>query len=200
MEYYLDQLKRSLSQDLPLLSLLGAFTTIDVISAIDSEDGKTSASKFCSWFREYLPNYEVSPGIKKIYSQKQTEKQGQDPLVKAKDYHNFRCSLLHQLTGSREGDLFASLAFFQKRSQVQAHLSILHGYFFICLELFIEDIIKATQCCMEKSSYYPIHKESIITLHPEGLSSINNLIKLGQSLPVIASKTRGAAKPSNWKK
>ena len=46
MEYYLNQLENSLEHDLPLLTLIGTFAVIDMIAALDSDDGITTSTKF----------------------------------------------------------------------------------------------------------------------------------------------------------
>ncbi|MBS3904465.1 MAG: hypothetical protein KGZ39_03980 [Simkania sp.] len=185
MNEYLQNIEKSLQCDVPILTLIGTFAAIDIIAALDSEDGITSTLKFKQWFEKFLPGY----------------------LGKAtsNDYHNFRCGLLHQLAGGRKGDSFHSLIFYPTESQIQAHLSVFsienEKYFSIKLTEFVADVIKAIRKCVNESSNYEKHKDSIITLHPNGIPALNWIGTIhGKPPAVIASAKMESMSPKKFLK
>lgn len=185
MNEFLQNIEKSLQFDVPILTLLGTFTAIDIIAALDSEDGVTSTVKFEQWFEKFLPGY-----IGKATSS---------------DYHNFRCGLLHQLTGGRKGDSFHSLIFYPMESQIQAHLSVFsignEKYFSINLTEFVADVVKAIKKCMNESLNYEKHKDSVITLHPNGIPALNWIGTINGNPPaVIASAKMGSPSPKKFSK
>ena len=185
MNELLQNLEKSLKCDIPVLTLLGTFAAIDIIAALDSKDGISSATKFEQWLEKFLPLYieKASP----------------------RDFHNFRCGLLHQLAGGREEDTFSSLVFYPRESQVQAHLSVFSSnnekYFFINLEYFVINVINAIKNCIKNSLYYETHKDSIFTLHPNGIPALNWIGSVNRKpLAVIASARRSPSPKKSGKK
>jgi len=110
MEYFLSNLEESLKLEIPLLSLVGSFILIDSISALDSEEGTASGDKFKKWLTKYLPGYLRMN-------------------ISANDYYTFRCTLLHQLSGSRENTEITTLLFFPRNSRIQGHMNRINKAF-----------------------------------------------------------------------
>lgn len=184
MNEFLQNLENSLCSNIPILTLIGAFAALDIIAALDSEDGLATSSKFKKWFEKYLPQY--------------------TKMVTSNDYHNFRCGLLHQLTGGRIEDSFHSLAFYLKDCQIQAHLTITsenkEKYLFINLEKFVEDVVYAIRKCIGESLYYEKHKESVITLHPNGIPALNWMGVINGKPPSVITSAKRGSSPNKDKK
>lgn len=165
MEYFIYNLEKSLTLDAPLVSLIGAFTLIDAVSAIDSKNGWAKQSKFNAWFGKYLPTYLR--------------------MVSVEVFYQFRCIILHQMYGEINKNFPIRLLFFPRGSQIRGHYNLFSSGEETALHLdintFVNDVAAAARKCLEESIHYKTHKEKIITLHPKGV------IPFVDGLPVITS-------------
>lgn len=169
MEYFISNLENSLHLDLPLLSLAGAFILIDAISALNTEEGIATSINFKNWIKQYLPQYLIMD-------------------ISEQDYYKLRCSLLHQLSGSREDASISTILFLPKASPIQGHMNRLNGALHLDITTFIKDVAKAAKKCISESIHYNTHKDKVITLHENGLSPYI------EGTPVIGSKSRTKGK------
>jgi hypothetical protein len=172
MEYFLSNLEKSLTIDIPLISLAGAFVLIDSIAAIDSESGETDRKKFKEWFGKHLSNYLRWASVD--------------------DFYSFRCKILHQMYGAKSDMQFTTLLFFPADSPLKGHNNVFNCGQEKALNLdiptFVKDTIAASRNCLIQSTNYKIHKQNVITLHPKGIAPYVN------GLPVIAACKPAAEK------
>lgn len=170
MEYYISNLENSLSIDMPLLSLAGAFVLIDSMGALDTEGGNALPQNFKVWVKKYLPKY-LAMGVSE------------------EDYYTFRCALLHQLSGSREDISIPTLLFLLKGAPFQGHMNRINNALQLDVPTFVRDVISAARECITQSIHYKNHKQKIITLHQNGLEPyIVGIPVIGSKLPAKRKK------------
>lgn len=82
---FLNQIDAANRAGLHYLALMGALAVPDMCAALAAKNGRTDATKYRQWVRDYVT---------------EADRQGLSPA----DLYRFRCSMLHQGSGRHRGD------------------------------------------------------------------------------------------------
>jgi hypothetical protein len=171
MEEIFNQIRSAISCKLYYSALFMAVTIPDICSALQSENNKTTGSKYENWFNKYIPK--LAPN-----------KYGIDGQLKAEDLYKIRCSLLHQGQTNNQKD-YKRLLFIEPDTGAYKSLNSIHccivgndsaeKSLLIDVVKFCEDIIKGGEEWlkeMENDDNYKINSEKLIKRYPNGISPI----------------------------
>lgn len=129
MNILIEQLEKSLELDVPVLSLMGTVTLIDICAAINSPNGKTSGQKFINWYENYI-------GIHFF-------------MFDGHECYALRCKLLHQGKADYSHDKMNS--FFKNGkilfnvSKGTIHNCNANGYYYLDPKEFIRIVINGVK-------------------------------------------------------
>lgn len=152
MNRLIEEIRAALQANMFTLALQGSLALIDICAALESEDGRTRASKFKAWYTAHLG--------------------ASFSRLTADDAYQLRCGLLHQ--GRASSDQYDAVIFalpigMDLRLSVAVDRALVQD-----LPSFVESILDCVEAWWEdQQGVEPVrtNSESLVRLRPEGLES-----------------------------
>lgn len=150
MEQLAAEIRAAVNHGAWVLALTGTLALPDICAALESENGRSSGSRYRAWIRTWLGEQypELDPG----------------------EIYQMRCSMLHQgrtQTGAYERVIFVA------PGPLKAHNNVLGDALNLDLPTFCEDVLSAVdrwKTDMEGNPNYERNSPSLIQWYPEGLA------------------------------
>ena len=154
MKELIDPVKKALDNNLYYLALLTALVLPDICGALSSEDGKANKKKYVNWFNRYVGNRYKG-------------------CLTGEDCYYFRCSFVHQGTSQHPKSNYSRVLFVEPTATSNIfHCNILNGALNIDVRIFVMDILKGVEKCLDEIHDTEVFKKNyarFMKRYPNGL-------------------------------
>lgn len=152
MDDLIREIEIGVEQGLWQLALAGTLALPDICAAVQSENGKTTGSKYKNWVRDYLRQ--------------------EYPKLDPDELYQMRCSFLHQ--GTSSAIKYKRIIFVSPHSTVRIHNSVVDDALFLDMPIFTADVISAVRSWQAKvrgTSNYIKNMDLVMRWHRGGFGS-----------------------------
>ena len=159
MRDLLEQIERSLEQNLYYLALFGVLSLPDICGAVDSDNGEAERSKYIRWFEDHVGD--------RYKSQNQV-------FLSGEDCYYFRCGILHQGSSQHPKSGYSRILFVEPSASSNVfHCNILNDALNIDVRIFCKDIVDGVRAWLgkvEDTTRFDSNMAKFIRRYPDGLS------------------------------
>ena len=159
MRSLLEQIERSLDQNLYYLALFAVLSLPDICGAVGSDNGEAERSKYIRWFNDYIKD--------KYISQNQA-------FLSGENCYYFRCSILHQGTSQHPKSDYSRILFLEPGASSNVfHCNIINNALNIDVSIFCKDIVEGVRAWLDEvegTTRFDSNMAKFISRHPDGLS------------------------------